>query len=734
MSEINASRRNFLKIIGAAGGGLVVGIPLVACSSQKPIPGYTKDSYVHDAFIQISPDNQIHFYVPRTEMGQGVNNGFATLVAEELSTAPDLIQCHHAPVAKAYRNPDYGVQATGGSNSMRVHYRQIRQSAADARAAVLGAASEQLKIPVSEMHLENGQVIASGKAYPMGSFVELASQRPVPSDTPVKDPADFLYIGKDLPRIDARTKSNGTAQFGLDMDFPGLKRAVLQRCPVAGGRVRSFSDTAANAMPGVVVIVEVDAGVAVVADSYWQARQAAGKLEIEWDLPELANFSSDGFKSQLQHALDTEEGEKAYRQGDGNGPLQNADQVITAEYWAPYLAHAAMEPLNCTVKIEGDYCDVWVGSQVPQVAQGLAALHTGIDRDNVRVHVAYLGGGFGRRLYSDYVVQAAQIARASGQPVQLVWSREEDIQHDWFRPASLARFAATVDSDGRFETYSVRRAGPNKQPYELSEAIPGLAPEIVPDGFSRWIAGTSHSVYENWIVDHSSVEGLYEDYEAPNKEVRHVTVDPGLRVGSWRSVGHSFSGFFKESFVDEVAYRSGLDPVDFRLKNTEDNPRLNQVIRTAAEKANWGTAMTPGSSQGIAAHTSFQSRVAQVAEVTVENGEIRVHRVTCVVDCGLAVNPDIVRAQMESAIVFGLTAALYGNIDIVDGVVRQSNFHDYPMLRMDQVPAIEVHIIASEEDPTGVGEPGLPPIAAAVANAIYAGTGQRLRSLPLKPA
>lgn len=735
LMDSTTSRRSFLKNLGIVGGGLIVGVPLTACANRYPYGVETGNTaqIQPNAYLQITADNQIHFYMGRSEMGQGTYTGMTTLIAEELDVEPSSITVHHAPAHEAFNNTDYGQQVTGGSTSMKTSYLPMRQAAANAKAVLKQAASQQLGVALEQIKTDNGFMISGNKKIAYGDFVKLASTLSVPDEAPLKDKSEFKYIGKDRPRLDGLAKSTGTAEFGIDVDFPGLYRAVLVRCPVATGTVKSVDDKAALAMAGVKKVVTIHNGVAVVAENYWQAKQAATKLEIQWNLPEtLSSFSSDTGKAQFEAALSSDDYDVSMDQGDGVDGLEAANKVITADYWAPYLAHATMEPLNCTVKIENDEMDIWVGSQSPGFAKGLASFYGDVDKDKIRVHSTFLGGGFGRRSASDFVGEAAAVAKESGLPIQLVWSREDDTRHDLYRPAAMARFQIGLNESGDIDSWVVRRSGPNIMSYTIDEALDALAPGFLPNGMVDWMSKAGYGMFDGMTVDHSSVEGLYEDYDAKNKEVQHVTVDPGLPCGFWRSVGHSFSGFFKEAMMDEVATSQKQDPVAYRLKHTKNNPRLANTIKVAAEKSGWNKQSKGNRKQGIAAHTSFLAHVAQVAEVSVENGEIKIHKVTCAIDCGSVVNPDIVKAQMESGINFGITAALYGEITLKDGVVQQSNFHDYPMLRMPQTPEIEVHIIDSNEAPTGVGEPGTPPIAAAIANAVFAATGKRLRSLPLK--
>lgn len=726
-----SSRRSFLKNSAMLGGGLMIGLPLSACATAGFPKAGDKD-FQPDAFLQITPDNQVHFYMPRSEMGQGTYTGLTTLIAEELDVEPAAIHVHHVGPLSDYENPEIGFQATGGSTSMRVSFKPLRQAAANARRAILDAAAQQLNLPIAELTTENAQVFAKGKAFNYGEFVVVAANLGVPDEAPLKRPNEFKYMGKDRPRLDGVAKSTGTAQFGLDVDFEGLHRAVLVRSPVAGGSVKSVDDGSAKTMPGVKKIVTIYNGVAVVAESYWQAKQASLALSIEWNEPEkLASFSSDTGKKWFEDALNSGDFEEAFEDGEGKDGLEKASKVYSAEYWAPYLAHSTMEPMNCAVKIEDGHCDIWVGCQTPDVARGLAARICDLSIDEVTLHSTFLGGGFGRRFNSDFVAEATEIAKASGLAIQLIWSREDDTRHDFYRPASLARFEVGVNKDGMIESWTAQRAGPNIMPYTLDEVVDGKAPGFIPNGLVDWLSKRGYGLFNGLTVDHSSVEGLYEDYDAVNKDVQHVTVDPGLPVGFWRSVGHSFSGFFKEGMMDEVAHGQKQDSVAYRLAHTKNNPKLNGVIKLAAQKSQWGKSLPNNHFHGVACHNSFESSVAQVAEVSVENNEIKIHKITCAVDCGFVVNPDIVKAQMESGIIFALSAALHGEITLKDGKVEQSNFHDYPVLRMAQSPEIEVHIVTSDKDPSGVGEPGVPPVAAAVANAVFAATGKRLRSLPL---
>lgn len=724
------SRRSMLKFAGLAGGGLVVGLSLSRCSSVPPPMAAAHEGLNANAFVQITPDGDVHFVLPRAEMGQGVYEGLAVLVAEELDIAPEDFTVHHAPLHEEYNLPGSIVQITGGSTSANRHYEPLRQIGANIREAIRLAAAEDLGTAPDNLRLADGAVILGDRRWPYGRFAETAARRPLPTDAPLKSPDAFRLIGRDRPRLDAWDKVTGTAQFGIDVDFPGLHRAVLKRCPVAGGTVASVDDAEARALPGVRQVVTIFNGVAVVADHLWQARRAAEALAVEWHLPELATFSSPALRTRMTEALD-EEGLEAHQRGDGAAALDRSARRVGATYWAPYLAHATMEPISCTVRLSEGACEVWVGSQAPAGAVGAAALHADLPRAKITIHPTFLGGGFGRRVTSEHVAEATAIAKASGLAVQVVWSREDDTRHDRYRPASLVRLEAGLGDDGRLESWNVTRVGPNVAAYFGDDLLDSVIPEFVPTGIADWASKRGHWFFRNVMVNGASVQGLFGDYDVPHQEVRHVTVDPGLPLGYWRSVGHSCNAFFAESFIDELAHAAGRDPLEFRLAHNGHDPRMQRTVRLAAEKAGWGRAPA-GRHLGIAAHNSFETAVAQVMEISLEDGAVRLHKVTCAVDCGRAITPDIVRAQMESGILFGLTAALYGEITLQDGAVEQGNFDDYPMLRMDIAPAIEVHIVPSSATPTGVGEPGLPPIAPALGNAIFAATGKRIRELPLE--
>ncbi len=732
MNKTSLTRRRFLLSTGAIATGLIVGCSTATAKTK----GYTAiaGAFEPNSFIQITADNQVIFYLPSSEMGQGILDGLTTLIAEELRVDPTIIDVRHASLHEDYKNPEMGMQGTGGSNATRAQFLPIRQAAADTAAAIRNAAARQLNQPVDKLLLANGHVTVDGQRYGFGDFVALASTMPIPENSPLRSPEQFDQIGRERPRLDTLAKSTGTAIFGIDAEVENLYRAVVVRSPVLGAALQSFDASVALKQSGVVDVVELRNGVAVVAQSYWQARKAAAAVELVWDTPELALWSSDSIYKGFTETLNdqSQKGLECCEEGEGDKLLDQAQHVVEADYYAPYLAHATMEPLNCTVAVEGDSCAVYLGTQSVQASAGAAVYYGDFDADKVKVHPAFLGGGFGRRGLGDDVAEAVVIAKKTGRNIQVVWSREDDMSNDFYRPAALVRMQAGVSEQGVIETWAVRRVGPNVMDHVLDQWVDVLAPDYLNKGFVDWLSKLGRPLFKRFIADPSSADGIYADYDAPNKAVRHVTQDPGLRTGFWRSVGHSSNAFFKESFIDELAQRAGIDELQFRLANMQNNPRLTKATEMVAAKAGWGKPLPEGHFHGLASHSSFGSAVAQIAEVSVEGAKIVVHKVTAAIDCGMVVNPGIVRDQVEGGIMYGLTAALFGEITLVDGVVQQSNFHNYPILRMADAPEVEVYIVDSQEHPEGVGEPGLPPLAPAVANAVFKASGQRLRNLPLR--
>jgi len=753
-------RRTFLLGSAGAAGALVVGWSLLPprqrLTTAQPL-AVRAGQVALNGWVKIAADNTVTVVMSKSEMGQGIYTGLAMLLAEELDADWAQVRIEQSPIDKIYNNlamlvdglpfhPDddgtikrvagwltektmreIGVMATGGSSGTKDLWLPMREAGASARAMLIGAAAEQWKLPKAECRAEAGRVAhASGKSASFGELVAFAGTQALPESVQLKDPAGFKILGRPLPRIEAASKLDGTAVFGIDVLPPGLLYASVSMCPTLGGRLARFDGAAAVKLPGVKKVIAVDAynggsgGVAVIADTPFHAMRALKEVSVEWDHGASAGVSSEDVYRRLAQTLDRESGFAYYSHGDVDAALKSAAKTVTAEYRAPYLAHAAMEPMNCTVQFKDGAATVWASTQVPGIARSAAAKVLGIEAQKVDVRVQLLGGGFGRRLEVDIVSQAAAIAReAGGAPVKTIWSREQDLAHDYYRPACVSRFKAGLDAAGNLTAWHNSSAGQAIVPQVLTRSfgLPGAGP------------------------DKTASEGAFDQpYEWANARIGHEIFDFPVPVGFWRSVGHSHQAFFKESFIDEVAHAAGKDPVAFRAALLARHPRHLRVLKRAAELSGWGQPLAPAADgakrvRGIALHQSFGSVVAQVAEVSLSaDKSIRVHRVVCVIDCGFPVNPNLIRQQMESGIVFGLSAALYQAIDIVKGQVQQSNYHDFQVLRMDACPVIETDIVPSTEHPEGVGEPGTPPIAPAVANALFALTGQRLRALPLKLA
>jgi isoquinoline 1-oxidoreductase beta subunit len=755
-----STRRKFILGTLAATGALVLGWsvlpPRQRLTTTEPLPVGPGESALN-GWLKIGADGSVTVMLAKSEMGQGVVTSLCMLLADELDADWSRVRWQASPIDKIYNNiatvvdglpvhPDtesivldaarwmtaktmreVGVMMTGGSSSVKDLWLPMRQAGAAARQMLLSAAAQQWGADLSACRAENGEVIGpSGQRAGYGSLAAAAAQQKLPRSPTLKTPAQFKLIGQPTRRLDTAGKIDGSARFGIDALPEGLLYASVQMCPTLGGRATRFDAAAAQALPGVRTVVQFEplnggtGGVAVIADHPWRAKQAAAALKVEWDAGALANFNSSDAMAQMARTLDTEKGFAFFTEGDVEAALAAASRTLEAEYRAPYLAHATMEPMNCTVQVNGDTATLWVSTQVPGLARKAAADVLGIDAEAVTVHVLMLGGGFGRRLEVDFIAQAAAIAKAvPGAPVQTMWSREQDMRHDIYRPACVSRFKAGFNDQGQLLAWRNTSAGQAIVPQVLGRVfgLPGGGP------------------------DKTSSEGAYDQaYEWPAARIAHASVDLPLQIGFWRSVGHSHQAFFKESFVDEAAHAAAADPVAFRAGLLQRHPRHLAVLQAAAKAAGWGTPSPPApggakTARGVALHESFGSIVAQVAEVSVgADKTIRVHRVWCAIDCGTAVNPAGIRQQVESAVVFGLSAALFGQVDIVQGQVQPSNFHDQPVLRLNEAPVIELVIVPSGEHPEGVGEPGLPPIAPAVANALFALTGQRLRSLPLKLA
>lgn len=742
MSRAGMSRRGFLRVGAAAGGALVVGVHLPGCARldmrRRRMAEWAEQTgeLVPNAWIKVTRDSEIVFTLDRVEMGQGTMTSHAMMVAEELEVDPADLRVEHAGAGREYDNPALQFQVTGGSTSVAASWEPLRKAAAATREMLRQAAAALWEVDIAGCRARDGAIVhePSGRRARYGELTEIAALVPVP-DPPLKPRSEFRVIGTAAPRVDARMKVDGTGVFGMDVTVPGMRNAVVLRPPVIGGRLTRLRAGAALGEPGVREVVEIPSGVAVVADRYWQARRAAARVEATWDHGPLAGLDTGATRAAMAEDA-ARPGKEVRAEGDVDAALARAEQVVEAVYEVPYLAHATMEPMSCVAHVTRDGCEIWAATQSPGMAREVAAAITGLPHRDIVVHNTLLGGGFGRRLAQDYVAEAVHLAQRIGQPVKITWSREDDMQNDYYRPQTCNALRGAVDGAGRPVAWLHRIVGPSILSQTGADWLSSMAPHWVPRVLKGMAGSSAAGMYaRNWVTDQTSVEGAASvPYGIEHLRVEYTHHDPGVPVGFWRSVGHSENAFVVEGFIDELAHAAGADPYRFRRELLGAHPRQRAVLDLAAEKAGWGAPAPEGVGRGIAQHASFGSFCAEVAEVSVRAGKVRVHRVVCAIDCGLAVNPDIVRAQMESAIAFGLSAALKQAITFKDGQVEQRNFHQFRMLRMHEMPRVEVHIVPSDAPPTGVGEPGLPPIAPAVANAVFAATGRRIRRLPLEAA
>jgi len=709
---INMSRRDFLKTSALIGGGLILGFSLPLRESFYAAATPSAAPFTPNAFIRISADDVVTIIINKSEMGQGVYTSLPMLVAEELECDWSKVRVESAPVAPEYNHTAFGIQLTGGSTSVSSEWERLRKVGAAAREMLVAAAAGMWKVDKPSCRAENGRVIhSSGKKLTYGQLAEKAASMPVPKEVRLKDPSRFKIIGRSLKRLDTPEKTSARAIFGTDIAVPGMLIAVVARPPVFGGKVKTFNAGKAKTVPGVKAVAQIDSGVAVIADSFWSAHLGRETLEVVWDEGSLATFDTQSQREQYAE-LAKKPGAVAAQRGDFRTAIAKVTKRIEAVYEVPYLAHAPMEPLNCLVDLRADRCEIWTGTQSQTADRDAAARVSGLKPEQVKIHTTLMGGGFGRRAnpHSDFVVEAVHVAKAIERPVKVIWTREDDIKGGYYRPMWHDRMEAGLGANGHLIAWRHTIVGQS-----ILEGTPFAA--MVKDG-----------------VDGSSVEGAADmPYDIPNVLVDLHSPKIGIPVQWWRSVGHSHTAFVVESFIDELAYAAGEDPYEFRRRLLANHPRHLDALNLAAKKAGWGKRLAKGRFRGIAVHKSFGSFIAQVAEVSVNpKGEVRVHKVVCAIDCGRVVNPDIIAAQMESGIVFGLSSALHGAITFKDGRVEQSNFNDYPVLRINEMPNVEVYIVPSQEPPSGVGEPGVPPIAPAVGNAIFAATSKRIRRLPIR--
>ena len=704
------SRRTFLVTSAAAGGGLLLGVYLPRSIGAKA--QVADGIFAPNAFLRIRPDDSITLIMPQVEMGQGTYTSMSMLIAEELEVDLVKVILEAAPPSdKLYANPLLGFQVTGGSTSVPGFWEPLRRAGATARVMLIQAAAVQWSVDPASCRAEKGEVVSpTGQRLNYGALVDAAAKLPVPDKVALKDPKDFTLIGTPAKRLDTPEKVNGKAKFGIDAMIPGMKFATVAACPVFGGKLKSVNDSKAMAIKGVHQVVRIDNAVAVVGDHMWAAMQGLAALDIEWDEGPNANVSTESIEEQMARASQ-HDGVVARSDGDVAKSMPTAAKRIDAVYEMPFLAHAPMEPMNCTVHVTKDSCDIWVGIQVVSRAQATAAEVTGLPPERIQVHNHLIGGGFGRRLDVDGITQAVAIAKQVDGPVKIVWSREEDIQHDVYRPYYYDRFTAGFDAQDRLVAYHHRVTG--------SSILARWAPPAFVNG-----------------LDEDAINGAAKEmpYAIPNILVDYVRDEPpGLTTGWWRGVGPTHNIFVVESFIDELAAETKKDPVEFRRSLLGKQPRVLGVLNLVAEKAGWSTSLPDGVGRGVSVQFAMGTYLSQVAEVEVsKEGEVKVRRVVCAVDCGQIVNPDTIVAQIEGGIIFGISAALWGEITLRGGLVELHNFNDYRVLRINETPLIEVHLVKNTEAPGGIGEPGTIGIAPAMANAIFAVTGKRVRKLPIK--
>lgn len=700
------SRRSFLAASAAVGGGLILGLNLPTGRSEAAGPA----SFTPNAFVRIGNDGRVVLTMPYVEMGQGTYTAIPMLIAEELEVSLKDVSLEHAPPnEKLYANPLLGVQATGNSNAVRGAWKPLREAGAAARLMLVAAAAKRWGVEATSCRAENGEVIhqPSQRRLKYGELAAEAAKLPIPTSVALKSPDAFKLIGSRANRLDTPAKVNGTALYGIDARPSGVKFATLAQSPVFGGRLKRVDDTAAKAVKGVRQMVRLDDAVAVVADHMGAAKKGLAALKIEWDDGPNASLTTEAIAKDLEEAVRAP-GTVAQNIGDADSAMAQAATRIDAIYQLPFLAHATMEPMNCTVYLRKDTCEIWLGTQAVARVQAMAAKAAGLPLDRVIVHNHLIGGGFGRRLEADGAVRAVEIAKQVNGPVKVVWTREEDIQHDMYRPYWLDRISAGLDDKGRPVAWINRFAGPSV--------------------IARWLP----PAFQNGLDPDSTEAAIDLPYDLPNFHVEFVRREPpGIPTAFWRSVGPSHNVFVTESFVDEMAVAAKQDAVAFRRSLLGKSPRAMAVLDLAAEKAGWGQALPERTGRGIALQHAFGSYLATIAEVQVaSDGAVRVRRVVCAIDCGIVVNPDTVEAQLQGGAIFGATAALYGEITLKQGRVEQANFDTYQIMRINEAPVVEVHIVKNAELPGGIGENGTSAIVPAIANAIFAAAGKRLRKMP----
>ncbi len=712
MSGLEMKRREFLKFSLAASGGLLIGFYLPGTSKLALAQGQSSNVFMPNAFVRIGTDERVTVVVNHSEMGQGVYTALPMLLAEELDADWKKVGFEPAPVDPKYNHPVFGMQITGGSTSVWSSFEQFRQAGAAARAMLIGAAAKRWGMKPATLRTASGIVFdQQNRRLTYGQLAEDAAKMTPPAQVILKDSKTFKLIGKPVKRLDTAEKVNGKAVFGIDVKLPQMLTAVVARPPIFGAKVKSFDDSRARSMPGVHKIVEVPSGVAIIADTFWHAKVARDVLRVDWDEGAMRAFSTDQMMKQYREMAKSP-GKSVRREGDPDSAFAKAARKIEAVYEVPYLAHAMMEPLNCAVDLKADSCVVWTGTQLQTLDRASAAKVVGLPDEKVQIQTTFLGGGFGRRAnpHSDFVVDAVQVAKAAGVPVKVVWTREDDMQGGWYRPAFLHAITGSIDATGNPVSWRSRLVG---------QSI---------------FAGTPfESMMKEKGYDPASVEGVDDlPYAIPNLAVEYHQTEVTVPVQWWRSVGHTHTAFATECFIDELASLARKDPYQFRRPLLLKHPRHLRVLDLAAQKAGWGKPLPKGWGRGIAVHFSFESYNAQVAEISVRDGKVILHRIVSAIDCGRYVNPGIIAAQMEGGAIFGASASLFQELTFENGRLQQTNFHSFPMLRMNECPKIETHIVQSNEKSGGIGEPGVPCAAPAIANALFAATGKRIRKLPIR--
>jgi len=705
LAQDGTTRRHVLKLGALAGGGLLLGIGLGGCSKPAAL-GAAGGQPV--AWLRIGGDDTITVFVDKSEMGQGVYTALTQLLAEELGVALESIRVEAAPAAPEYINNLLGAQITGGSTSIRDGFEKLRKAGAQARSMLVQAAATHWGVAPSELRVEGGAVLRGKERLSYGALAEAAAKLPIPKEIALKPATEFTLVGKPAKRVDTAGKLDGSATYGIDVKLPGMLHGAIAQCPTLGGKLATFDGSAAAAMPGVKQIVGVGNGVVVVADHYWQARKALEAVKITWVPGANANLGSAEIRTRLRAAA-ARDGRSVRADGDASAAIKSARKVVRATYELPLLAHATLEPQCCTADVRADGADIHAPTQTQTIVQATAAAAAGLKPEQVKIHTTLLGGGFGRRLEVDVIPAAVLASKAVGKPVKVIWSREEDTTHDTYRPPAHDEVVGAFDASGKLVAWKLDLTGPS--------ITARMFPPVVATA-----------------VDPFAVEAAANfPYDVPNVAVNYNREEIGIDVGYWRSVSHALNCFVAESFVDELAHAAAQDPYAFRSGLLRKQPRFKRVLDEAASRAGWGKAPA-GHHQGIALMEGYGTYMAQVVEISMRGNQLAIHRITCAVDCGQMVNPNIVDQQVEGSILFGLTAALWGEITLAKGQVQQRNFDSYRMLRLPETPRIDVHLLESREAPGGIGEPGTAVVGPALANAIFAATGKRLRSLPIAKA